>query len=90
MREAFFDRAARKKTVSLTLNADLYARAKAAGLNASRVAEDALARALAERATEQARLEIRQDLEACDAYVAEHGSPAELARAHFDESGDAV
>jgi post-segregation antitoxin (ccd killing protein) len=31
---SYFDRNAKKRTVSLTLNSDLYAKAKAAGVNA--------------------------------------------------------
>ena len=42
-----FDAGARKRTVSLTLNADLYAKAKDSGINLSKVAEEALAQALA-------------------------------------------
>jgi post-segregation antitoxin (ccd killing protein) len=34
-----FDSRARKQTVSLTVNSDLYARTRALGINASRVAE---------------------------------------------------
>jgi len=90
MRPPLYDLAARKQTVSLTVNADLYAKAKTAGVNASQVAEEALAQALARHRAEQIKAEIRQDLEACNAYVTEHGSPAELARAHYAERDDAV
>lgn len=37
---------ARRKTVSLTINEDLHAKAKKAGLNESRIAENAIAAAL--------------------------------------------
>lgn len=91
MRSAPYDVTARKQTVSLTLNADLYAKAKSAGVNASQVAEEALAQALARHVAEQVKAEIRQDLDAYNAYVAKHGSPAELARAHYaTERDDAV
>jgi hypothetical protein len=43
MRGADYDPDAPKRTVSLTVNSDLYARAKKLGLNASRIAEQALA-----------------------------------------------
>src|SRR5690606_11847938 len=42
-RDSTYDHSARKRTVSLTLNGDLYAKAKELGINASRVAEEALA-----------------------------------------------
>ena len=48
MRNSLYDAGARKRTVSLTLNADLYAKAKGAGINVSKVAEAALAQALAQ------------------------------------------
>jgi len=83
MREPPYDLRAKKQTVSLTLNADLYAKVKAAGLNASQVAEDALSQALARALAEKIKAEIRQDLDAYNRYVEEHGSPAELARGHY-------
>ncbi|MBX9944366.1 MAG: type II toxin-antitoxin system CcdA family antitoxin [Reyranella sp.] len=83
LRQLPYDQAARKRTVSLTLNSDLYAKAKAQGINASQVAEAALAEALAARLTEQARAEIGQDLAAYNAYVDRHGSPAEMLRDHL-------
>ena len=90
MRPAPYDVTAKKQTVSLTVNADLYAKAKSAGVNASQVAEDALAQALARHLAAQVKAEIRQDLDAYNAYVAKHGSPAELARAHYGDRDDAV
>ena len=47
MAQPLFDPSAKKRTVSLTLNSDLYAKAKERGINASQVAEAALAEALA-------------------------------------------
>ena len=49
------DARARKRTVSLTINGDLYARVRAAGMNASRIAEAALAEALKAHAREALR-----------------------------------
>jgi antitoxin CcdA len=83
MTETLFDRSARKQSVSLSINGDLYARAQASGIDASRVAEEALARALAARATDQIRAEIRQDMEALTEYVAKHGDPGAAYRAMF-------
>lgn len=82
MRNPPYDTVARKRTVSLTLNADLYAKAKGAGINLSKVAEAALAQALAQHLAEQARAEIRQDLAALSAFVEAHGSFAEMVREH--------
>ena len=70
MRRPLYDVDAPKEAVSLALNADLYAKACAAGLDMAAVAEKALAAALIERIRE----EIRQDAAACDRFVAEHGS----------------
>ncbi|MGH7091768.1 MAG: type II toxin-antitoxin system CcdA family antitoxin, partial [Stellaceae bacterium] len=83
MESTHFDHRARKRTVSLTLNGDLYAKAKAAGINASRVAETALAEALKTRRAEILSAEIRQDREALARYVAEHGDPAAELREMF-------
>jgi antitoxin CcdA len=75
MSDALFDPDARRKTVSLTINADLLAKAKAAGINASRTAEAALEQALRKRHREQLRREFAQDLRTWEDYVARHGDP---------------
>jgi post-segregation antitoxin (ccd killing protein) len=90
MRRLPFDPLAKKRTVSLTLNSDLYAKAKAQGINASQVAETALAQALTSRLAETARAEIEQDLAAYDAYVEKHGSPADMLRDYLAERDDAA
>ena len=74
---------AAKQTVSLTINSDLYAQTKTLGINASQVAEDALAQELARRRAELIAAEIKQDLEAANAYAAKHGSFAEMVRDHY-------
>jgi post-segregation antitoxin (ccd killing protein) len=90
MRKLPFDQNAKKRTVSLTLNSDLYAKAKAEGINASQVAEEALAQALKARLSERLRAEINQDLAACNAYNEKHGSPAEMLREYLAERDDAT
>jgi antitoxin CcdA len=90
MRQPPFDPLARKRTVSLTLNSDLYAKAKAQGINASQVAEAALATALAARLTEKVKAEIAQDLAAYNAYIEKHGSPAEMLRDYLADRDDAA
>ncbi len=88
MRRLPFDPAAPKRTVRLTLNGDLYAKAKARGIDVSQVAEAALAEALAARLTEKVRAGIGQDLAAYEAYVDKHGSPAEMLRDHLAARDD--
>ena len=83
MRNLPYDPGARKRTVSLTLNSDLYAKAKSAGINLSKVAEQALAHELAKRLAEQIEADIRQDLGALNAFVEVHGSFGEMVREHY-------
>jgi antitoxin CcdA len=90
MRSKLFEPGAPKRTVSVTLNSDLYAKAKAAGLNASRVAEEALAQAYADTCARALAEELRQDLEAANRYVEQHGSFAEMVRAHYEGDDGAV
>ncbi len=87
MRSITYDSKAAKQTVSLTINSDLYAQAKGLGINASQIAEEALANEVARRKAEQLREEIKQDLQALDAYEAEHGSFAEMVREHYQAAG---
>jgi post-segregation antitoxin (ccd killing protein) len=87
MRHPFFEPKAAKQTVSVTLNSDLYAKAKSMGINASKVAEEALAYEYAQRLSEEILAELRQGLAAVESYADQHGSFAELVRQHY-ESGD--
>lgn len=80
-------RPAAKQTVSLTLNAEVYAQAKELGINASQVAEDALIAEVARLRAEQLKVEIEQDLAAADSYIAKHGSFADMVREH-DRASD--
>lgn len=86
MRTPPYDIKATKQTVSLTINSDLYAQAKGFGINASKVAEEALCYELARRKAEVLSAEIRQDLEACSEYAAKHGSFAEMVREHEQQT----
>lgn len=88
MRHPPFDPKAPKRTVSLTLNSDLYAKAKSAGINASRVAEEALAYEVQKLEREKLAAEIRQDIEWLAAYEAEHGSFADALRKYHDSMSD--
>jgi post-segregation antitoxin (ccd killing protein) len=89
VRSVGYDLKAPKQTVSVTINSDLYAQAKGLDVKVSQVAEEALAREVAQRKTEQIRAEISRDLEALDAYEAKHGSFAEMAREHYQSDDDA-
>jgi post-segregation antitoxin (ccd killing protein) len=71
------------------LSADLYAKAKAQGINASQVAEAALAQVLDTRSAAKARAEIAKDMAAYNTYVERHGSPAEMLRNYLAERDDA-
>jgi post-segregation antitoxin (ccd killing protein) len=83
MKAPLYDTKAAKQTVSLTINADLYAQAKGFGINASQVAEEALVAEVARRKAEQIRAEVEQDLAACNEYTAKHGSFADMVREHY-------
>ena len=82
-KQATYNVKAPKQTVSLTINSDLYTQAKGLGLNASQIAEEAIAAELARRHAERIQAEIREDLEASNSYTAKHGSFAEMVRAHY-------
>ena len=90
MSDPLFDPKAGKQTVSITLNSDLYAKAKSVGINASKVAEQALAAEYSQRRREALRAEVQKDLAAAEIYAEQHGSFADLVREHYerDEAAD--
>lgn len=90
MRNPNFDPNAPKQTVSVTLNSDLYAKAKSVGINASRVAEEAIADEYAKRRKEALLKELRQDLAAVEKYEERHGSFPELVRAHYEREDGSI
>ncbi len=53
------------------------------GLNASQIAEAALAVEVGRSRAQRLEAEIRADLEASNAYAAKHGSFADLVREHY-------
>jgi post-segregation antitoxin (ccd killing protein) len=75
MRLPLYDQNAKRRTVSVTLNADLVARSAAHGINISRVAETALVAAF--EAAEKAAIqqELKEDARSVAAHVAQHGPP---------------
>jgi len=90
MRDPLFDHKAAKRTVSVTLNSDLYAKAKAMGINASKVAEEALATKYAELSSEALRADLLRGLAAVDAYAEQHGSFADFVRKHYEQDDGAI
>lgn len=79
-----------KRTVSLTIDSDVYRQAKELNVNASRVAEQALADEVRRRRAEALAAEIQVDLTAANEYIEKNRSFAELARDHFDPDDGAV
>jgi post-segregation antitoxin (ccd killing protein) len=71
-----------KQTVSLTIDRSVYTAAKKLGINASQVAEHALAAEIARREREQVRREIAEELEAIETYEKTYGSFTAAVREH--------
>jgi post-segregation antitoxin (ccd killing protein) len=90
VRDPLFDPKAAKQTVSITLNSDLYAKAKSLGINTSRVAEEALATKYDELRSEALIAELRRGLAAVESYADQHGSFAELVREHYERGDGAI
>jgi post-segregation antitoxin (ccd killing protein) len=88
VREPLFVADAPRQTVSLTINSDLFARAKSLGINASRIAEEALVRELERRRAAALTAEIQADVAATDELVEKHGSFAAMVRAHYRQTDD--
>ncbi len=89
MRTPLYDVNARRKTVSITLNADLVARASALGINISRTAEAAVIQAFEAAEKAKIREEIREATRITDELVARHGIPfPEFGMFSPDEAGD--
>ena len=85
IREPAYRADAPRQTVSLTINSDLFARVKAEGINASRVAEEALAQELERRRRADIEADVRAGLATVNAYVEKHGSFADHVREHYRE-----
>ncbi len=83
MRDAPYEFKAPKQTVSVTVNSDLYSKAKGLGINVSQVAEQAVAEAYSRKRAEMLAAEIQTDLAAASAYTEKHGAFADFVRAHY-------
>jgi antitoxin CcdA len=90
MRDPIYEPKAPKQTVSITLNSDLYAKAKNIGINASKVAEEAIANEYSARRADLLREEIREELATLERFEAQHGSFPEMARTHYERDDGAV
>jgi antitoxin CcdA len=75
MRTPLYDLNARRKTVSITLNADLVAKTSAMGINISRTAEAAVIKAFEDAEKANIREELREAVRITDELVAAHGLP---------------
>jgi post-segregation antitoxin (ccd killing protein) len=84
MRVDGYDTAAAKRPVNLTLNGDLVAKARVAGLNLSALAEEAVAAALARVAREKLAADIAQACRVHEQYLADYGSLGEAVREGLD------
>lgn len=85
VREPAYAVDAPKQTVSLTINSDLMARIRAMGINASRIAEEGLAREVERLRRAEIEAEVRQDLAAIAAYEQKHGSFADHVREYYGD-----
>jgi post-segregation antitoxin (ccd killing protein) len=90
VRDPSFDPKAPKKTVSITLNSDLYTKSKSLDINVSKVAEEALASKYAELSSAALLADLKRGLAAVQAYADEHGSFSELVRQHYEQEDGAV
>ena len=87
MRHATHDLTAPRRTVSVTINSDLMARAKAAKINVSAVSEAAVAAALAAKERDELREALRVEAAMIDRHVEQYGSFADAVQAWRDENG---
>jgi post-segregation antitoxin (ccd killing protein) len=81
-----YDPLAAKRDVTLTMNGDLVARAEAAGLSLSELAEGAVAAALAKVARVTLEAEVARACKAHDAYLAIYGSLGDAVRASASDA----
>jgi post-segregation antitoxin (ccd killing protein) len=91
LRVPLYDNNAKRKTVSVTLNANLVARSAAHGINISRVAETALITAFEAAEKVKIRDEIREAARFTDEIVRRYGHPFPESRAMLmpdDEDAD--
>ena len=81
----FHDPSAPRRPTNLSLNADLVAKARAAKLNLSAIAEEAIGKALAQAAADRFREEIARSVAEYHRYLDTYGSFADAVRAMDDD-----
>ena len=69
-----------RKPTNLSIDARLIAEAKDLDINISRIAEDGIARAVAEEKARLWKIENREAIESLNAYIEENGLPLEEVR----------
>jgi antitoxin CcdA len=84
MRMTLYDTKAAKRRVNVTLNGDLVAQAREAGLNLSALAQAAVAAALDRLARAKLAADISQACRVHEVYLAEYGSLGEAVREELD------
>ncbi len=85
LRPPLYDPGAPRQTVSVTLNADLYAKAKSLDINTSRVAEEALAYVVRQKLNEQIKCEVDQDIRVLNAMVEAHRDEFDAMQRELDQ-----
>ena len=80
-----YDPAAARRAVNLNLNSDMVSRARAADLNLSAIAEEAIGRALRDMLNERLRDEIAHGVADYEDYLMEYGNLADAIRAMEQE-----
>ncbi|HEY5300316.1 MAG TPA: type II toxin-antitoxin system CcdA family antitoxin [Acetobacteraceae bacterium] len=85
-----YDQAARRRTVSISINSDLADKAASAGVNLSRTAEAAIAAAFVDAERQRAGQEAAEAARITEELVAKYGHPfAEWIADYLPEEGDA-
>jgi post-segregation antitoxin (ccd killing protein) len=87
MPDELVDRRVEAAPADLSIDMALIARAKRLRLDFNQVIENALRQAIEDRA-KIVEAEIQTEIEAYNAFIREHGSPAEHARQHYAELDD--
>ena len=90
MRNPLFEPKAPKRTVSITLNSDLYEKAKSMEINVSKVAEEALTLEYAKTKAQAIAIELREGLQAAESYADQHGAFADFVREHYGRDDGTV
>jgi len=83
-----YDKTAQKRPVNLTLNSDLVAKAREAGLNLSALAEGRIVQELERLRDQEWKQLLTDEAAAHDAYLIEYGCMADLLREETEDRAD--